>query len=138
MKGDPAGDHFVHDDSEGVDVRAGVHLLEIDLLGRHVLRRSEHDSRSGHAVGVHEPGQPEVHDPDIALPVDHDVLGLEVAVDDAQPVGLGQAFGDLDGDADGLGRVAIWPDAADEILEVLALDVFHGDEVGQAEFSQVV
>ena len=43
-------------------------------------------------------GDPEVHDLGISLAVDHDVAGLEVAMDDAQPVGLGQPVADLPGD----------------------------------------
>ncbi|MBP1768180.1 MAG: hypothetical protein H6P98_2295 [Candidatus Aminicenantes bacterium] len=47
------------------------------------------------------PGDAEVHDPGVAVAVDHDVLGLEVAMDDTLAVGFGQPFRDLAGDGDG-------------------------------------
>ena len=43
-----------------------------------------------------ELGEPEVEDLDVLVPGDEDVLGLEVAVDDALRVGGRQTFGDLD------------------------------------------
>ena len=79
---------------------------------------------------VEKAGQPEIQDLRLALLVDHDVLRLEIAVDDAQAVGLGQPVADLAGVGKGLRRGQV-ADLADEALEVLALDVFHGD-VGDA------
>ena len=77
------------------------------------------DPGAGDPLGLDRAGDAEVHDPGVAVAVDHDVLGLEVAVDDAQPVGLGQALGDLPGDGDGLAD-GQGPDPVDEALQVLA------------------
>ncbi len=137
FEGDLPGDHLEQDDPDRVEVGAGIHLAQLDLLGGHVLGRAEHDARPGDAVGLQEAGQSEVHDPGPPVVVDHDVLGLEVAVDDPDPVGFGQAFRHLAGD----GRGPAGPDGPgppDELLEVLALDVFHGQEVDQSGFAQVV
>ncbi len=131
LERDMARDHFVEHDAEGVEIDPGVDLLEVDLLGRHVFRRSQHQAGSGQAVAFGEPGQPEIHDLGLALPVDHHVLGLEVAMDDAEAMGFGQAFGDLPADVDGLGsRQVVGP--ADEGLEVFALDEFHGQDNGSS------
>ena len=126
-KRDRSSHQFVKNDSPSPDIGPGVDVLGLDLLGRHVLGRPDHDAGAGQAARPAREGDSEIHDPDVPLAVDHDVLGLEVAVDDADPVGLVQALGDLaaDGDGLGLGQVAR---AADEALEVLAADELHGDE----------
>ncbi len=127
-EGDLAGDHFVDDDPQGIDVRALVDLGRLRLLGRHVLGRADHDAGTGEPRRVERPGDAEIHHLGVPLAVDHDVLGLEVAVDDAQPVRLGQPLGDLLGDRQrlGLGEMSRPPD---EALEVLAGHILHGDVV---------
>ena len=84
----------------------------------------------------HGPGDAEVHDPRIAVLVDHDVLGLQVAMDDAQMMGLHQAFADLLGDRHGPAR----PELAglpDEFLQILAGNELHGDEGRALGLAQV-
>ena len=137
FEGDAPRDHLEEDDAHGVKVRAGVDVAGFDLLGGHVLRGAEHDARAGHAFGFEETGKAEIHDPGASVAVDHDVLGFQIAVDDAHAVGFGQPFGDLAGDGDG----PAGPDRArpaDELLEVFALDVLHADELDQAGLAQVV
>jgi hypothetical protein len=65
----------------------------------------------------------------MALPVDHDVLGFEVTVDDAQPVGFRQALADLLADEDRFSH-SERADPPDQALQVLAGDIFHRDVVG--------
>jgi len=36
-----AGDHFVHDDADTVDVSGDIHFLTKNLLGRHVFWRTD-------------------------------------------------------------------------------------------------
>ena len=80
-----------------------VGLLAVHLLGRHVFRRPDHHVRRPvMPLGLDRTGDAEVHDPGVAVAVDHDVLRLEVAMDDAEAVGFGQAFADLAGEADRL------------------------------------
>jgi hypothetical protein len=75
------------------------------LLGRHVLGRAEDGAlageRGGGAAGE-EARHAEVEDLDVRAravePGEHDVLGLEVAVDDAELVGARDAGGELAGD----------------------------------------
>ncbi len=137
FEGDVPGHHFVEDDAEGVDVDPGVDLLEVDLFGGHVFRRSEHQAGTGQPLAFGDPGQPEIHDFRLALAVDHHVLGLEVAMDDAEAVRFTQALGDLPADIQRFGRREM-VGTADEGLEVFAFDVFHRQVMGKAGFAQVV
>ena len=71
-------------------------------------------------------GQAEVEELGVAVPGDHDVVGLDVAVEDARVVGLGQALGDLEGDLDRAQEIELA--VGDEPADGPAVDVFHGDE----------
>jgi hypothetical protein len=71
-------------------------------------------------------GQAEVQDLDVAVLGDHQVLGLEVPVDDPGGVRLGKALGSLDSDVEKplrrqrLGR-------GNEVAKRLPFDQLHGD-----------
>ena len=56
------------------------------------------------AAGAGLLGEAEVEDLHLALGVEHQVLGLEVAVDHAGGVGVAQGVGDVAGDAEGLAQ----------------------------------
>ena len=101
-----AGEHLVEHGAQGVDVGAGVDgLLAHGLLGAHVVRGAEGEAGLGHAGAaglLHGEGDAEVGDEGLAL-VQQDVLGLDVAVDDALAVGVVEGAGDFGGEADGVG-----------------------------------
>ena len=95
----PAGEHLEEDHARGVDVGAGVDDLGERLLGRQVLGRPEDHARlregrdarrRGRETRLGDLGDAEVEDlDDVGLAValdEHDVVGLEVAVDDARGV----------------------------------------------------
>ncbi len=72
----------------------------------------------------------------MAVPGDHDVVGLDVAVEDARVVGLGQPLGDLEGDLDGAQEVELA--VGDEPADGPAVDVLHGDEEVPVDLVDVV
>ena len=92
---------LVQRDAEAELIGARVERLAAELLGRHVRRRADERAGLGHGRRrrdgastalptsggsdrlLREPREPEVHDAHGAVAPDHDVLGLEVAVDDA-------------------------------------------------------
>ena len=80
---------------------AGDLPLRRRLLGAHVVRRAETQSRFGHAAaggGAHRERDAEVGHHRAAV-VQEDVLRLDVAVDHAVPVRVVQRVSDLAGDA---------------------------------------
>ncbi len=93
-KGRGPGEHAVEHAAERVEVRPPVEGLTAGLLRRHVLGRPAYEpgDRDGGALVLDELGDPEVADLHVlaSLVVDdhHDVLGLQVAVDDAVVVRL--------------------------------------------------
>ena len=114
-----AGDQRVQAAAERVDVGRGGDLRALALLGRHELGRAEHRAfarrarRRGAArlrVRLDEPGDAEVAELDdlagrVGVELDaraheHHVVGLEVAVDDAEPVRLGQRAATVGDDAE--------------------------------------
>ena len=80
------------------------------MLGLHRLRDAEVDDL--HPIGA------------VVLPPDHDVLGLEIAMDDSELVRRGQRVGNLHRDVRGA-RCRNGAEALDCRGERLALDVFH-------------
>ena len=99
------GEHLVEHAAERVDVAPGGDLLlGGGLLGAHVVRRAERHAGLGHPAagrGTQRQRDAEVGHHRAAV-VEQDVLGLDVAVDDAVPVGVVEGIGDGRGDADRL------------------------------------
>ena len=87
-----AGQQLVEDDTRGVHVGPGVGPAVDDQLGREVGDGADQDAagRGVLGVGADRLGQPEVGDLDPAVVGDQDVLGLDVAVDQAGAVRRGQ------------------------------------------------
>ena len=128
--------HAIEGRAQRVDVRPGVHLPPQDLLRRHVVRGSDHRAVAGDPGGGQRVGDTEVQNMGLVVAVDHDVLGLEVAVDHPQPVRFGQAAADAFGDRQQpLGGQA--SPAAQYLGQLPALDVLHGQVVGPVLLAQV-
>ena len=129
--------HFVEDDAQGPEVGPGVDFVAAGLFGRHVGDRPHGRSGLGQPGFAGQLGQSEIEDLGQAVRGDHDIARLDVAVDDAVFVGLGQSLGDLGGDADRVGRGQ--RAAGDPLLEGLAGITGHGDvETAVLRFVDVV
>ena len=116
-----------------------VHGPARHLLGGHVRHRPHHDTvarlhlgrqlRAEAFVGLRrgELGQAEVEDLDTPTFADHDVGGLQVAMDDSLLVGSGQGVGERHGDVEEpTGEETAF---GDEEVEGLSLDELHRQEV---------
>jgi hypothetical protein len=127
LEGQLADGELVQHDAAREHVGAEVELLAEHVLGRHVRRRAEQLPGHGHALRVDHLRDAEVGQLDHPVGPDHHVLRLDVAVQDAVAVGVGQRAADLRhhhraelGEA----RRVI----GDELLERRALDEL-GDDV---------
>ena len=89
------------------------------------------------AIRRRDRGQAEVRDPHVAAAVDHDVGGLQVAVQDAAVVRGGEARADLARDLERLVRRQP-ADAPQQRREVLAVHVLHREEVLAVHLADVV
>ena len=119
------GGHLVEDDAERPDVGAGVDVLARGLFGGHVGDRADGHPRDRHPGLAGQLGQAEVEDLGLSIGRDHDVARLDVAVDDAVLVGLGQPPGDLGGDPDRFGRRQV--PLGDPVLQAFARIAGHDD-----------
>ena len=86
--------------------------------------------------GLEQLGEAEIEDLGVAVGGDHDVLGLDVAVDDARLVGLLQPAPDLGGDLERAEEVELA--ALDEGLHRLARDELHRDVEALGPLAHVV
>ena len=131
-----AGGGLVHHDAEGVEVGGGAEGLALCLLGRDVVRGAKHGVVGGE-VAVLGACDAKVHHLYVAVRLHHDVLRLDVAVDDVMVVGDGERLRNLRADLRDLLAVegAVLADAA---LEVGPAQVLHDDVVGVAVLAPVV
>ena len=129
-----AGRHLVEDRSEGELVRPEVDGPAARLLRRHVSDGPHHraGARRRRDVGallglvLQELREAEVEDLDDAVLRDHDVLGLQVPVDDPGGVRLGEPVGDLAGDVEQAPRRQ--RPGLQDFPQGLPLDELHRDE----------
>ena len=121
----PAGQHFVQHHAGGVDVAPGVDPVAPGLLRRDIVHGAQGLLGQG-LGGVLQAGDAEIGHLHAAVPQDHDVLGLDVPVDDAPAVGVAQASHDLGDEVQGLPPVQLAP-----LLHILlqrdAVDELHHD-----------
>ncbi len=125
-----ASDHLVPDRPQREHVAPRIHRAAAERLGRQVAGRA-HDGLAALAgLFGGDAGDAEIGEHRATASIDHDVAGLDVAVDDAFAGGGGQCVGGLFGDATSHFRRALAL-AIDELGQRFAVDVFH-DEVGLA------
>ncbi len=132
LEGQPAGEHLEEHDPDAVEIGRRADRGGHGLLGRHVRRRADHRriARLPRERVAHEP---EVEDDDPPRVRDHDVRGLEIAVDLAGAVQHLEALGELEQRGAQVGVVGL-----PVIDEVDALDQLHGEEPVAVDVVQLV
>ena len=131
-----AGQHLIHDDAEGIQVAAAVHMAALGLLRGDIVYGAERLARQRVLRGA-DAGNAEVRNLDAPVLQDHDVVRLDVAVDDAAAVCMLQRLGDLHGEMQRLAPVE--PALLFQILlERDALDQFHDNIVHIAGAGNII
>lgn len=127
-KGKPPRHDLVDGEAEGVDIRAGVWLGALDDFWRQVGNGAEQVLRLARGEGpVDGLCHTEIGDLGDAGLVDDDVLGLDIAVDDALLVGVLEGGRDLGAVADrlDLGHPSL---GLEELAQGVPVHVLHHDE----------
>ena len=130
-----AGVDLVQHQSQRVHVAADGCSLAGQLLRRHVGRRAGDLGRLGFVF--HCNGQTEIGDADAAVPVEHDVGRLEVAMQHSAFMRGRKSGCKLPRDVQSL-FVRQMPDALEQRCEVFAVDVFHREEMPSIDLRYVV
>jgi len=121
--------HVVEGGPQTVDVGATVQLghFSARLLRRHVGGRAQHRARLGDIL-VPLPGQAEIHDEgaegSVLRPLHHEVRGLEIPVDDADPVGFLDAPRGIPQDD----HLLLQGESRGRHIQRISCDALHGDE----------
>ena len=128
---------LIKNEAQRKDVGALVQVLRQRLLGRHIFHGADHGAGLGHAFAFQRLGQAKIHNQDAARLFAHDVLRLQITVDDAHIVCGGQRPAHLLDDNDCfMGRKL--GSLVEDVGEILAIDILHGDELYAFCFAQVI
>ena len=92
VKGLSARQHLVEHNANGIDIRTLVGVFAPRLLGRNVMYGADGLIGDGLAVNTREPCNTEIHDLYCTVREKQDVLGLDVAVNNALVVSVLQCF----------------------------------------------
>ena len=101
----PAGQRFPENHSDRPDVGRAGGVIAGEALRRDVGQRARHVAGRGERLGLFEQRQPEVEHADghLIRVLEHDVRGLDVAMDDALAVRVRKRFENLRGSFHGVG-----------------------------------
>ena len=134
LKGRRAGQHLVKHDAERVDVAARINRALFALIWRHIARRADNDVLAGQRDAAIQVlanlSDAEVNDLDpvrVAVITDDDVVGLDVAMNDAHGVRGVERATDLSEDVGGAveRQRSLLPY---QLAERDAVDILHDDE----------
>ena len=125
LKGQPPGEHLIEHHTGGVNIRPRIGPLTSGLLGRDVVDAAQGLLGQGLA-GAGKAGDAEIGHLHAAVPEHHNVLGLDVPVNDAPAVGVAEAAHDLGDKVEGLAPVHLAA-ALHVLLEGNALNELHDD-----------
>ncbi len=126
----------VQGDPESVEVASPVDLQAARLFGAEVVRRALHlmGAAGGHAGGERS-GEPEVGHDRLAIAIEQDVVGLDVAMDDSTGMGNRQGGRDPDAEAHAL-RFREATSESESALQREGMEV-HGHERGPIDHPDV-
>ena len=136
LKGQAAREHLIEHDAGRVDIGPGVDMLAPGLLGRNVMHGAQGILRQG-LSGILQAGDTEIGHLYTAVPQDHDILRLNIPVDDAAAMGMLQGAHDLHDEVQGLPPIHLTP-ALHVLLEGDAVDELHNDVLRVAAGGNII
>ena len=107
------GEHFVQNHAEAENIGAMIGRAAADLFGRHVADGSHDDAGIGFSDGLgrigvalwgFDFGEAEIENLGAAVARHHDVVGLQIAMDNAGGVSGSKSVGDLHSDFNGAAK----------------------------------
>ena len=128
--------HFIHHNAQRVQIGACIDVCALRLLRRDIMHRPQRLTRERILRG-RDLRDAEIGDLHAAVLEDHDVVGLNVAVDDAAAVRVLQRLGDLRGKMQRLAPTQL-PLLLHILLERDALDELHDDVVDVVRVRHIV
>src|SRR5205814_1529692 len=129
-----AGQDFVEDEAERINIASDADIAAGKLLRGHVGRRSGSDFRTFDVRS--ESGKSKIRDANLAGSVEHYVCGLQIAVDHTSLVGRRKTRADLPRDFRRL--VLRKPaDPANDRSEIFSIDVLHRQEESSVNITDV-
>ena len=136
LKGQPPRQHFIEYHAGGIDVAAGVRPVAPRLLRRNVVDRPQSllRQRLGRIRKTRNAKISHLH---AAVPQNHDILGLDVPVDDAAAVGVAEPPHDLGDKVQGLPPVQLTP-LFHILLQGDTVDQLHDDILCVAAAGHIV
>ena len=136
LKGQTAGEHLIEHHAGGVNVAAGIGAVPSRLLRRDIVDGAQ--GLLGQSLGgVLQTGDAEVSHLHTAVPKDHDVLRLDVPMDNTPAVGVAQATHDLGNEVQRFPPVQLSP-LLHVLLQCDTIDEFHDDILGIAAPGHII
>lgn len=100
-----AGYHFVKHDPDRIKVRTRVHVGGLYLFGRHVINGTDRGSRSRQVLVCQRAGNSEIHQLCDSTSGQHDIGRLDIAMNYALTVRIGQRAQHLQDDIEARARI---------------------------------
>ena len=95
VKGQFTAGHLIHESTKRIQIASCVNLLALSLLGADIGHCSDSLVGNGKGITAVDLGNTEVRDLDKSVAQKHDVLGLDVTVNDPVLMGMLQSMKDL-------------------------------------------
>ena len=135
IKGQSAGEHLIKNYTGRIDIAAVIGVVPLGLLRGDVVNRS--NSFIGWVRPVGQARNTEIRHLHGAVPQNHDILGLDIPVNDAPTVGVAEALHNLGNKVKGFRPVQAAP-ALHILLERNAVNELHNDIVHIAAPGHVI
>ena len=126
-----AGDELIGGDAQGVNVGARIHGITLNLFRRRIVD----GTRNAKILTPGRTGQPKIEYLDLVFRPHEDVIRLDVLMDDAPVMGIGEAVANLGQEIHRPGD-GNFPQALQQVVEGLTFEILHDEETRSQELSE--